>query len=157
MKINKFILSGLMILLCLFFQVKGVYAYEFPQTSYYVQLDESSLGQIKVYFPSNQVQFLSLQEDGTTIINVSSGTVYGYFDYQGSEYRITFPAFDVGYYRLSSSYNNTDLNVLSILDTNIEFLNDESIVFQNESFFNRITLFTSIGGFMILCLILFKR
>lgn len=141
----------------LFLQVKGVSAYEYPETSYSVLVDESNLGEIEIYIPANQVQFLSLQEDGTTIINVSSGTVYGYFDYAGNGYRITFPTFDTPYYRLDGSYNNTDLSIREIVETNIEFVSDENIIFQNESFYKTVTFLTSLGGVMLLCLILLKR
>lgn len=138
-------------------QVKGVCAYEYPEVVYSVKLVESNLGEIEVFFPSNQVQFLSLQEDGTTIINVSSGSVYGYFDYAGNGYRITFPTFDTPYYRLDGSYSNTDLNITELVETNIEFLSDENIFIQNESFYKTIVLFSTVGGVIILCLIWLKR
>lgn len=155
--IRKFLIFCSVLCFTLLLQVKGVCAYEYPEVVYSARVVESSLGEIEIFFPSNSVQFLSLQEDGTTIINVSSGSVYGYFDYRGNGYRITFPTFDIPYYRLEGNYNNIDLNITRIIETNIEFLSDENIFIQNDSFYKTIVLFSTVGGVIILCLIWLKR
>lgn len=108
--------------------LKEVLAYEYPTIDYYAVVDESTFGEITIHIPSNQIDLLQIQETDSNIINISSGSVYGYFTSNGTDYRVTFPTFDNPTYRNTSgsSYNTYDLNILSIVDTNIShFRSDE--------------------------------
>lgn len=155
-KLNRYIYTVLIVFISFFANVKGVSAYEFTENSYFVQLDESTLGEITVYVPADKVQFLSLQEDGTTIVNVSSGSFYGYFVSNGNEYRVTFGSFEIPTYRLTSSgYTTYDLNVIEIIDTNIDFLETDSFI--NESYVNQLSIYIISFGVVILCLMYLKR
>lgn len=155
-KLYKLIFTLFLIITCVFVNVKGVSAYEFAEDSYYIQLDESTLGEITVYVPADKVQFLSLQEDSTTIVNVSSGSFYGYFVANGNEYRVTFGTFEVPTYRLTSSgYTTYDLNVVKIIDTNIDFLENDSFI--SDSYVNQLIVYLLGFGVVVLCLTYLKR
>lgn len=121
---KKFICTFLSVLFVVFsLNMKGVYAYEFPSFDYYVVVDSQALGEVTIHIPSNQVDLLQIQEASSDIINISSGSVYGYINQGNNEYRVTFPTFGTATYRLnSSSYTNNDLNIRDIIDTNISHL-----------------------------------
>lgn len=129
MKFKNIILSFLLIVSSLFLVgMKGVKAYEFPTFDYYVIVDSQALGQVTIHIPSNQIDLLQIQETSNDVINISSGSVYGYINHGNNEYRVTFPTFATPTYRLNSnSYTNSDLNINYIVDTNIQHLKDDSL------------------------------
>lgn len=136
---------------------KEVKAYEYPTNSLYIEYNDASMGQIKVFLPSNQVSCLSYEEGDLFPINISSNTIYGYFTYQGEDYRYTFPTFDVPYTRLNGSYNNTYMSILNVIDTNIDFIESNEMYLLNEFNYKNILLYTTLIGGFFLCLIWCKR
>lgn len=119
----KIILSIFMAFI-LFNNEREVKAYEYPTNTPYIVLVEQTLGEIKVYVPKNQVEVLQVTEDYTNVINVSSGSVYGYFTKGDSDYRITFTTLDNATYRtVESSYGTQyELQIKEIKETNIPHL-----------------------------------
>ena len=137
---------------------RDVKAYEYSPNAYYVIVDDSGLGEVKIYIPANQVEVLEIGANGSNIINISSGTVYGYFTQGSTDYRVTFPTLDNPYYRdSSSSYgtSNIDMNITEIIETNIPNLKNEedmngfdfAMVYSDELM---ITFFISILGMVVL-------
>ena len=122
---KKFSITFLSVLFVVFsLNLKGVYAYEFPSADYYVVVDSQTLGEVTIHIPSNQVDLLQIQEASSDIINISSGSVYGYINKGNSEYRVTFPVYATPTYRQNNitgaqTYN---LNINDIIDTNISHL-----------------------------------
>lgn len=152
----KIILSILMAFM-LFINEREVNAYEYSPNASYVIVDVQTLGEIKVYIPKNQTEVLEISESGKGIVNISSGTVYGYFTKGNSDYRVTFGTLTTPTYRESStSYGtNYDFIINEIIETNIPNLKNESdmngydfaIVHSDELM---ITFFISILGMVVL-------
>lgn len=138
---------------------KGVKAYEYPTNSLYFEYTDETMGQVKLYFSPTSIQNLSYEEGEPYIINIGSSTVYGYFSYEGTDYRLTFPVFDVPYVRLDGdSYNQyTYMNIESIVDTNIDFIDNTEMYLVNDTNYKNIMLYCTLFGGLILCLIWLKR
>lgn len=143
--------------LLLLFNVKGVYAYEYPSNALYFEYIDETLGQVKVYVPSNQVSFLSYEENDKAIVNVSSTTVYGYFTYNGSDYRLTFPTYDTPYVRLNNTSSYTYMSINEVIDTNINFVTASTLNIMNDTFYKNIVITALWFGGAILCLIWLRR
>lgn len=101
--------------------------YTYPDQSdvYFVDCHESTLGDVVIYIPVNQAQYLTWKNKD--LINVSSSTVYGY----AGSYRITFPTYDQAYFTYGSSSSRTYLDIDVIYDTNILGVNSQQINLQN--------------------------
>jgi hypothetical protein len=125
---------------------QNVSAYEIPENSCVVNLTDSRLGTIDVYIPCNQVSNLSLQNN--QIINVNSGSVTGYFTYNGEDEMISFQTFQYGRYRLDGDYQYSYLNIRSINSHNFNFRTQTDNIFDSQS--NVITLVAIfiIGGLL---------
>lgn len=112
-----------------FFLIGGVTAdaYVVPDNYYFFTGVMSGSGTITVYLPSNAEGCLALQ--GSTPINTCSSTVYGYINYNGTDYRITFSPFEYGTF--GGSYNQTSYTLImtSITDTNFHFNDEKSYVY----------------------------
>ena len=123
-----------------------VIAYEFPVNSYYIKFIDSSLGEITLYIPTNQIQNISLEKDNK-IINTSSSNITAYTN--DTEYSISFQPFQTGRYRKA---NNTDyifLDVIEVIDTN--FPNQsESSFFINSNIDTITTGLLVVGGAFLL-------
>lgn len=117
----KLLYSLILVFTYIFYQEREVTAYEYPANTYYIIVDESTLGEIKIHIPSNSIQVLQVTEEYTNVINVSNGSVYGYFTKGNTDYRVTFPTLDNATYReTSASYGTTyNLNINEIIETNI--------------------------------------
>lgn len=125
---KKIILSVICSLFLVGCGLKGAYAYEFPEIDYYVVVDVQTLGEITIHIPSNQIDLLQISKDDPNVINISSGSVYGYFTDSGVDYRVTFPTFDNPTYRqVSNNYTTNDLVINSIIDTNISHFKDDHL------------------------------
>lgn len=124
-KIFIAVISCLLLVGC---SLKGALAYEFPENCYYVVVDHQTFGEIKVYIPSNQIDLLQISKDDPAIVNVSSGSVYGYFTHSGTDYRITFSVFDTPTYRATSGtgVSSNDFLINFIVDTNISHFKEDS-------------------------------
>lgn len=138
---------------------KDAKAYEYPTNSLYFEYNDEAMGQVKLYFSPTSIQNLSYEEGEPYIINIGSSTVYGYFAYEGTDYRLTFPTFDVPYVRLSSdSYNQyTYMNIKDIVDTNIDFIDNTEMYLVNDTNYKNTLLYSSLFGGLLLCLIWLKR
>lgn len=134
--------------------LKGVYAYEFPNSSYYIEFLDSNLGSVKLYFPYVSAQTLTLDEDNQ-IVNISSSSVTAYFTYNNVDYTATFSVFQYGRYRLTNTGNYLYFDIKEILDTNISFLDEQSLFIHINSDFINTCAFLIGGG--LLLLILLKR
>lgn len=157
---KKFIYVLMVCLFGVITQTGEICAYELPndeQNVNYLRVVESELGEITIYFATNSEEVLSLDKSTCQLLNVSSGTVYGYFDYGGTVYRVTCSSFTVPTYRLESNYNTYDLSIESIVDTNMTFINDVSSLLVNDYNFNLYSLgsLVVVGG--LLCLIYLKH
>lgn len=129
--------------------VSEVKAYELPDYYYYAVINDSKLGQIELLFPKDKVENLSIQEE-TQIINVGSTNITAYSN--DSDYSFTFQPFQYG--RYNSNYQNyVYLDITEIVDTNIDFIDQQNFVIDNSLFVPSMFLF--IGG--LLCLIWLKR
>lgn len=120
----KILLSIILAFTLIVNQEREVSAYEYPTNTPYIVLVEQTLGEIKVYIPQNQVEVLQVTENYTNVINVSSGSVYGYFTKGSIDYRITFTTLENGTYRtIESNYGTqTELKIKEIKETNIPHL-----------------------------------
>lgn len=155
---NRILLFLCIFVFSFFINVRGVNAYEFTENSYFIKLVDKTAGEITIYIPADKVQFLSLQEDDHVLVNVSSGSFYGYFIDGGTEYRVTFPSFDVPTYRATSNnYNTVDLDISDIIETNINFVDDSMMFILNDSYLKFINVITVSFGVVILCLMFLKR
>lgn len=154
----KIILTILMAFTFAITNEREVKAYEYSENAYFVVVGESNLGEVKIYIPKNQVEVLEIGENGTNIINISSGTVYGYFTKGNVDYRVTFGTLSNPTYKEStSSYgtSNIDMNITEIKETNIPNLKsvddmnglDYAKVYSDEIM---ITFFVAIFGMVVL-------
>lgn len=154
----KILLAILMALTFAISKEREVNAYEYSQNAYYVVVDCQTLGEVKVYIPKNQAEVLEISENGKGIVNISSGTVYGYFTQSNNDYRVTFSTLSIPTYRDSdSSYgtSNQDFIINGIIDTNIPNLKsvedmkglDFAKVYSDELM---ITFFIAIFGMVVL-------
>lgn len=152
MKMMNKLLLCLMLVVGLFCTgMKGVYAYQFPDNAYYIEVRDSYLGQVTIYIPYNSLQSLSLQENSNQIINIGSSSVRGYINYQGDEISVTWQVFEYGTYYYDR--DSRTLNIQQIIDTNIEFLDDFDVwIYQNQDLFN-ISAFLIGGGLLLLLLL----
>lgn len=107
------------------FLIGGVncYAYVLPDNYYFVSGVLNGSSNVTIYLPVNAEGCLALQ--GSTPINQCSSTVYGYIIYNGTDYRITFPTYDYGYFGNSYNSDYVTLKLTSITDTNFEFLSEK--------------------------------
>lgn len=133
-----------------FLNIKEVSAYAIPESYFYAIVNDSKLGQVKILFPKDKVEFLSLEEE-TQIINIGSSSFTAYSD--DLSYSLSFQPFEYGRYRTSNYGDYQYLDIVSIVDTNINFYNDQGLFFDNNHF-NQFMI-VLIGG--LLCLIWFKR
>lgn len=149
----KYIIISLFTCLMFLFNSE-VYAYEFPNSPNidYIIVDESYIGEVQIYFSSDTSQVLSFDESSHALINVSDGNVYGYFNFNGEGYRITFAPFTTPTYRLNNTIGTRDLSIDRLIDTNIVFVNDRSHFLLDSIDFKMIliSMLVIIGG--LLCL-----
>lgn len=119
----KIILS-LLLTIFIFNQERSVKAYEYPTNTPYIIVVESTLGEIKIHIPKNQVEVLQVTENYSNVVNVSSGSVYGYFTKGNTDYRVTFTTLENATYRaVDTSYGTQiELNIKEIKETNIPHL-----------------------------------
>lgn len=136
---------------------KEVNAYEYPTNASFFEYVDESLGQVKVFVPQDKISYLSYEEGEPYILNISSGSIYGYFTYRNTDYRFTFPTYDIPYVRLSNSSTNTYMSVESVVDTNIDFVSESTLSLSNETNYNRNVLYISVIGGVLLFLIWLKR
>lgn len=141
--IIKIILTLCMIL---FFSSHSVSAYEIPENSCVVNITDSRLGTIDIYIPCNQVSNLSLQ--GNQIINVNTGNVTGYFEYNNEDETISFQTFQFGRYRLDNDYQYYYLNIQSINSQNFNFRTQTDNLFDSQSNVIFLVAIFIIGGLL---------
>ena len=115
----------------LIFTSQKVTAYEIPENACYVNITDSRLGSIDIYIPCGSTNSLSLQNN--QIINVNSGSVTGYFTYQGNDETVSFQTFQYGRYRLEDSYQYQYLNIVSINESNFNFRTQTDNLFDSQS------------------------
>lgn len=149
-KARKKIVSLFSVIFVFILCLGEVRAYEFPTTAFYVKLRDNSLGEITLYIPSNQVEYLSLEEE-TQIINTSSSSITAYSN--DLSYTISFQPFYYGRYRPGSSYDYSYLDIEEIIETNIHFLTDENVfITQNHDHMLLACSMLCVGGVLLLWL-----
>lgn len=111
-------------LICSLLLIGGVtcYAYVLPDNYYFVSGTLNGGGSITFYLPVNAEGCMALQD--STPINQCSSTVYGYITYNNTDYRITFPTYEYGYFGSQYNQDYITLRLSNITDTNFDFLTD---------------------------------
>lgn len=121
--------------------------YTYPSGSPYIDIT-SSAGNLRIYFPTNQGNYLIYDETQDLIINTSSSTLYGYTSYNGNDYRVNFPSYDVPYISITYQQN------VSI--TNVQIIDNYRYSFYTE-FSSDMTTYIGIIIMLLLFFIMFKR
>lgn len=146
---KKFLLS---LVACIVLAVP-VFAYEFPDESYYVVLDTGQYGQLTIYIPVNTSATFSPM--GDSIVNVGSSVVTGYTEYSGSESQVRFPVYDNPEFRQSTTgYTWTEITDAQLVETNLPLLNDTSFSLLSQD--TVIQLIILLIGGLILCHLFMK-
>lgn len=122
----------LAVLVVLILSISPISAYTVPDDYLYIDVNDSKLGNITIYFPVTQSLTFSSRVN-TDIINIGSSNVTGYFTYNGTDYTVTFQPYQLGRYRLSNNYDYEYLDILSIGDKNVEFYHDDVSYFTQNS------------------------
>lgn len=149
-KVPKKIVSILAVVFVCILSLGDVKAYEFPSTAFYVKFRDKSLGEVTLYIPSNQVEYLSLEEE-TQIVNVSSSNITGYSP--DHDYTFSFQPFYYGRYRPNNTTSYQYLDIQSIIDTNIHFLTDENVfISQNHDHMLLACSMLAVGGILLVWL-----
>ena len=128
-------------------------AFEVPEQSYYRIVDTSELGDIIIYFPTNLAHYFSRSGNGFISTYSSTISTFGMPENGSTQYDIRFGFDDIPHYSTgSSSYNYADLHILSIIETNLTFLNDTDFtVFSQDTTVSMIFLF--IAGAILVTLL----
>lgn len=131
-----------------------VFAYEFPDESYYIVLDSAQFGELVVYIPVNSANTFSPM--GDFIVNVGTSTVTGYCYYNGNESQVRFPVFDTVEFRQSTTgYQWTEIPDAQLLESNLPLLDDTSFSLLSKDSVIQLVIFL-VGG-CILCQLFMKR
>lgn len=107
--------------------------YTFVDESPYLIIDCSLGAGTKIYFNTSSADNkLVYDKDQKLLINVTGSSVSGYIERNGEQFNITFPVYDVPYYRTSNNYQYVYItNVMNIVKNhNVRFyksLNDETL------------------------------
>ena len=97
--------------------------YTYPDGAPYIDIT-SSAGNLRIYFPTNQGNYLIYDETQDLIINTSSSTLYGYTSYNGNDYRVNFPSYDVPYISITYQQNVNITNVQIIDNYRYKFYSE---------------------------------
>lgn len=107
--------------------------YTFVDESPYLIIDCSLGAGTKIYFNTSSADNkLVYDKDQKLLINVTGSSVSGYIERNGEQFNVTFPVYDVPYYRTSNNYTYVYItNVTAIVKNhNVRFyksLNDETL------------------------------
>ena len=119
----------------------------------YMQVDTQQLGELIIYVPvSYQFKSFTFAANTETPVNITSSTISGY-TYSSTDYQIRWASFGQCQYRpYSGSYSYTDLDITSVLNTNIVFVTgpEDLPVVPDSSMLQVIIVF--LLGVMVLCL-----
>lgn len=119
----------------------------------YMQVDTQQLGELIIYVPvSNQFKSFTFAANTETPVNITASTISGY-TYSSEDYQIRWTSFGQCQYRpYSGSYSYTDLDITSVLNTNIVFVTgpEDLPVVPDSSMLQVIIVF--LLGVMVLCL-----
>ena len=119
----------------------------------YMQVDTQQLGELIIYVPvSNQFKSFTFAANTETPVNITASTISGY-TYSSVDYQIRWTSFGQCQYRpYSGSYSYTDLDITSVLNTNIVFVTgpEDLPVVPDSSMLQVIIVF--LLGVMVLCL-----
>lgn len=118
-----------------------------------MQVDTQQLGELIIYVPvSNQFKSFTFAANTETPVNITASTISGY-TYSSEDYQIRWTSFGQCQYRpYSGSYSYTDLDITSVLNTNIVFVTgpEDLPVVPDSSMLQVIIVF--LLGVMVLCL-----
>ena len=114
----------LVVLVLLVLSISPIAAYEVPENNLYLHIEDSKLGNIKIYLPVTQNITFSTRAN-TDVINIGSSNITGYFEYNGTDYSVTFQPYQLGRYRFSNNYEYEYLDIIQIYDTNLSFYEDD--------------------------------
>lgn len=104
-----------------------------PFTGGYWFVCDCSLGyDLKFYVPAEWSTDLFTLDSSGAPVNVSNSTVYAYCD-SFPEYTFSASRYGRFVYR-GSNYNNVELNITRISDTNIDFLEDNPVRLSDQDF-----------------------
>lgn len=119
----------------------------------YMHVDTQQLGELIIYVPvSNQFKSFTFAANTETPVNITASTISGY-TYSSEDYQIRWTSFGQCQYRpYSGSYSYTDLDITSVLNTNIVFVTgpEDLPVVPDSSMLQVIIVF--LLGVMVLCL-----
>lgn len=144
----------LVVLLLLALNILPISAYEVPENNLFLHVEDSNLGNIKIYLPVTQNITFSTRAN-TDVINIGSSNVTGYFEYNGTDYSVTFQPYQLGRYRLSNNYEYEYLDIIQIYDTNLSFYEDDNSYFLQN--FEIVSIILSIVEVFSLWMLLFFR
>ena len=132
------------------------FAFEEPDNSYYVTVNTSQVGVIKIFIPYNYGSYFSTSYNGNRLVNCSSSTITcNALDSNNNLYSIRFPSFDSPSYRNTRSADTRyyDLLILGITDTNVPLLNDSNFGIFNQSQLVNMGCMLLLGVIVVLCII----
>lgn len=96
----------------------------------FFEVDTSELGSVKIYIPIDYQEGSFAYDNNGNLVNIRASTITGYI-LDGTQYTVRWTSFNTPQYRLtdsdySSSYE--DLTVVSVTDTNIQIIEDDTEV-----------------------------
>lgn len=97
----------------------------------FFEVDTSELGEVKIYVPIDYQEGSFAYDNNGNLVNIRSATITGYI-LDGTQYTVRWTSFNTPQYRLvnysgvSSAYE--DLTITSVIDTNIQIVEDDSEV-----------------------------
>lgn len=144
----------LVVLALLALSILPISAYEVPENNLYLHVEDSNLGNIKIYLPVTQNITFSTRAN-TDVINIGNSNITGYFEFNGTDYSVTFQPYQLGRYRLSNNYDYQYLDIIQIYDTNLSFYEDDYSYFTQN--FEIVSIILGIVEVFSLWLILFFR
>lgn len=119
----------------------------------YMQVRTKQLGELMIYVPvTYQFKSFTFAVGTETPVNITASTITGY-TYSSTDYQIRWSSFGQCQYRpYSGSYSYTDLDITSVLNTNIVFVEgpDDLPVVPDTSILLVILIF--LQGVVVLCL-----
>lgn len=152
MKVNKIIYVFIAVLF-IFVPVKTK-ALNIPQNACYLHVNDSSLGEVKIYIPCDDSIKFSLDEEGNYIL-VSSEQVFGYVDNVSNEV-ISFKPYELGYYYDSIAGTEKTLDFDSVIENcNVNVIDKSSLFLLTNNNILNSSILLFIGG--TLWLLIFMR
>lgn len=114
----------------------------------YVTVNTTQMGQVDIYFASNQVEYLIIDESQNAIISSYSGTIYGY---ASNDIRISWSTYSLPTYTTTGSYQTQSLTITEIVENHLTDYSTAGVVQHNY----QPVLLAMLGG--VILLLFFKK